>query len=774
MVGPVVGPPFAEQPGRDLPWDNRMITVTPARCAAPVGSRIILVAGVGGPDNFLRTNERVEWTVVGGGPGHFVEVDRGACSDMFFLDFTYPRIVSPSQAVTSTSRQDIVIRRNTAVPLDDVRVARGQTWVAVTSPVEGVTYVTAFAPSVYNWQRQRQTATIHWVDAQWGFPPPRVAPAGGRQVFTTTVTRQTNGSPRAGWIVRYQIAGGPPAGFAPGGTQSIDVTTNEAGQATVEIAQVEPVAGSNPVNIQIIRPGGIDGACGQPLVVGSGSTTATWSAPGLTIRKTGPTVGSVGATLSYQTAVTNSGDVPADGVTVLDEVPSGFELVRTNPQATRSGNQLRWNVGRLDARQTRILEVDLRATRAGKLTTCAEATASGGLRARHCATTTIGTPNLRLQILGPTTAKVGDEITYEIVIGNQGDVAATGLLLKDRFDVGLVFPGETSPIEKPLADLPPGLAHRVKATFRVTRPGTLSQDVELIGDQGIRVKQRASVEVVPAALPPATPPATLPGTPSGATPLRGQPRIKVEKVGPTTAMVGQKAQFAILVTNIGDVPLSDIRVVDSYDGELEPVSASRGNTARDNSLTWNLASLPIGAATRYNVECICRSPAAQTRNTVRVTTAEGLAEEAVATVEVKAVSTTLSDQPPRPQVSALSMVVYDLSDQIDVGKSFSYEIVVDNNSHVAPEDVSVVVDLPAGLEPIDIGTKGPGTLRHEIAVRTIRFEPVREMRGGDQLRYEVRAKGVSPGRHTVRARLTCKGMTQELVAEQNTEILGSP
>ena len=42
-----------------------------------------------------------------------------------------------------------------------------------------------------------------------------------------------------------------------------------------------------------------------------------WSAPGLTIRKTGPTVGSVGATLSYQTAVTNSGDVPADGVTVL-------------------------------------------------------------------------------------------------------------------------------------------------------------------------------------------------------------------------------------------------------------------------------------------------------------------------------------------------------------------------------------------------------------------------------------------------------------------------
>jgi hypothetical protein len=33
--------------------------------------------------------------------------------------------------------------------------------ITVTSPVEGTSYVTAYAPSVYGWDRHQQTAAIY-------------------------------------------------------------------------------------------------------------------------------------------------------------------------------------------------------------------------------------------------------------------------------------------------------------------------------------------------------------------------------------------------------------------------------------------------------------------------------------------------------------------------------------------------------------------------------------------------------------------------------------
>ena len=182
------------------------LLLTPRTTVAPVGSEVVLVAGVRGADRYLRTNERVEWTMAPGGVGEFVELDRHYFPDLLLGDFTWPRKVSATQVITSTSRQYLRLTRGTPTPADDVIVHRGQTWVTVTSPVEGTSYVTAFAPAVYGWDRHKQTAMIHWLDAQWQFPPPAINAVGTRHVFTTMVMRQSDQSPRAGWVVRYTIA----------------------------------------------------------------------------------------------------------------------------------------------------------------------------------------------------------------------------------------------------------------------------------------------------------------------------------------------------------------------------------------------------------------------------------------------------------------------------------------------------------------------------------------------------------------------------------------
>ncbi|MBN1589126.1 MAG: DUF11 domain-containing protein, partial [Pirellulales bacterium] len=414
---PLAGPgQFRPYPGNALPWDNVQVAVTPSRCVAPVGSDVVLMAGVVGPDGYLRTNERVEWILSSESPGQLVDYGRGTWTDLMLGDFIWPRKINNHWVITSTSRRYLSLNRETPITSDDVNLLRGQSWVTVTSPVEGSSHVTAYATSVYGWPARKQVATIHWVDADWQFPTPAISPAGGRHVFATKVTRHTDQSPRAGWRVRYEIAGGPPAGFGADGAQVTEVVTDASGVASVEIVQSQAASGTNQINVQVVRPGTLDGDGGEPLVVGRGGTTITWTSPELSIRKTGPSVGAVGATLSYRITVTNPGDLPADDVTVVDEIPAGTEFVEAHPSAESSGGQLRWRVGRLGPRQSRAFDVDLRASRAGTITTCAEATAAAGLRARDCATTVVGTSNVQIRIVGPSSATVtvGDEVSFEI------------------------------------------------------------------------------------------------------------------------------------------------------------------------------------------------------------------------------------------------------------------------------------------------------------------------------------------------------------------------
>ena len=229
------------------------VTLSPRRMIAPVGSEVVMLAGVVGADNYLTTNARVQWMIAPGGVGHFVNIDQSHWVNCLVLDFTKPRKITETYAIGTTSRKYLRLTRGTTAPQDDVYVLRGQTWITVSSPVEGTSYVTVYSPDVQSWQARKQSSTIHWVDASWVFPPPSINPAGTRHVFTTTLTRQTNQAPLPGWLVRYEILDGPPAGFAPEGATVAEVATDDLGQASVEVFQNQPTAGTNRIGIQVIR-----------------------------------------------------------------------------------------------------------------------------------------------------------------------------------------------------------------------------------------------------------------------------------------------------------------------------------------------------------------------------------------------------------------------------------------------------------------------------------------------------------------------------------------
>ena len=222
---------------------------------------------------------------------------------------------------------------------------------------------------------------IYWIDSQWVFPPPAIAPVGSRHPLTTLLTRQTDHSPLAGWVVRYEIAGGPDAGFGPDGSPAIEVVSSETGEATAEIFQKAGTAGSNQINIQVIRPAGSGGPTRQ-VAVGNGSTSVNWTATDLTLRTTGPAQAAVGAIATYRIEVTNPAPTAIHGVVVTDQAPPGLSFLNSNPAAGSSPSGQEWQIGDLGPQQSQVIEVNFRVDQPGSLNYYASFSAASGQTAK--------------------------------------------------------------------------------------------------------------------------------------------------------------------------------------------------------------------------------------------------------------------------------------------------------------------------------------------------------------------------------------------------------
>ena len=83
---------YFDDPMGPLPWDDVAVLIEPREIVAPVGSEVIVIAGVLGPDGYLRTNRRLEWSIAPGGVGQFVAVEPGGFIDPSLGDFNWPRI----------------------------------------------------------------------------------------------------------------------------------------------------------------------------------------------------------------------------------------------------------------------------------------------------------------------------------------------------------------------------------------------------------------------------------------------------------------------------------------------------------------------------------------------------------------------------------------------------------------------------------------------------------------------------------------------------------
>src|SRR5262249_39371863 len=103
-------------------------------------------------------------------------------------------------------------------------------------------------------------------------------------------------------------------------------------------------------------------------------------APQLSVTITAPPAVALRQEIPNTISVANTGGIETQEITVRTTLADGIEYVRSEPPATREGNQLVWGLTGLAGGQRQIIQFVCRSTSPGAVTTTAVASTRDGLR----------------------------------------------------------------------------------------------------------------------------------------------------------------------------------------------------------------------------------------------------------------------------------------------------------------------------------------------------------------------------------------------------------
>lgn len=694
--------------------------VRPIESTNPVHTQHVLIATIYDEKGQPRRGRRVEWILEG--VGNIVEVDESG----IFNGRGYK--VDNKYAVSYTDYKEHCFDRGNLDPNDDFTIRPGQSWCVVTSPVEGDTHITVYAPEIYNWDNHKVFVTKHWVDAEWRVPPPAVARVGTEHIFTTQVWRQSDRQPLAGYRVRYRILDGPPAVFLPSRTQEAVAVSDINGNASVALVQLEPRGGVNRVAVEVIRAPDPSLPSSAGIVVGRGETRMEWQGPQVGMKMAAPPGVPLSQEVPFTITVSNSGAVGSTEMTVRDVIPEGLQFIRSEPPAIAEGNQLVWTLGGLPGGQTHTINAYFKSTKPGVVTNVASVQTRDGVREETQAATQVTVPGLEAKMTGPQTAVTGVPLTFDIVVTNSGTGPVSNVSLLDEFDPGLEHESKAARLNLPVGTLGPSESKTVQLTLTPRQEGRLVNRVTAQGDGGLKANAEHAVTVQKATL-------------------------RIETRGPERRYLNRPADWNIIVSNTGQTPLSNLVVRNQLPAELTFVSADQGGTLTGTEVVWNLGAIQPGEQKTVQVRTTCAKMTPRALHVAVATADPGLRVQSEAAIQILG-------------LPAFQLQVSDASDPVEVGGRTSYRIGVLNQGSLSGSQVQVKAVVPKQFRIIN----ATGPMQPQINGNEIVYPPVAQLPAGQQLNYVVEVQALEPGDVRFRVELRGTELKDEVIDEESTTI----
>ncbi|MBU1260245.1 MAG: DUF11 domain-containing protein [Planctomycetes bacterium] len=210
------------------------------------------------------------------------------------------------------------------------------------------------------------------------------------------------------------------------------------GSSKIEIPMGSLLAGTSrsvAVTLRAQRPGTFNNkaiAVADGINVESQTVTTMVKKPVLKITKTGPDAQYLDRKLTYEIAVTNTGDWPAVNTIIEDFASGGLHFVKASRGGTLIKDKVMWKVAKLNPGATAKTYVTYMPDGLGTIVNTATASAVCADAVKATVQTQIkGIPAILLEVVDITDPiKVGDDVTYRITVTNQGSAVGTNIAIK--------------------------------------------------------------------------------------------------------------------------------------------------------------------------------------------------------------------------------------------------------------------------------------------------------------------------------------------------------
>lgn len=196
----------------------------------------------------------------------------------------------------------------------------------------------------------------------------------------------------------------------------------------------------------------------------------------------------IGRPMTYEITVTNSGDGVARNTALEDMLPDGADFVSASDGGSLTGRTIAWNLGELAPKASKTVTVRLVPNEAGTYRNTVRARAvCTELVSDSCDLEITGIPAILLEVIDlEDPIPVGEELTYVVVVTNQGSAPARSVRIRCELEDTMQFVSATGATRgtatgvviefEPL----PSLAPQEKATWRVV--------VRAVGEGDVRFR----------------------------------------------------------------------------------------------------------------------------------------------------------------------------------------------------------------------------------------------------------------------------------------------
>jgi uncharacterized repeat protein (TIGR01451 family) len=699
------------------------IEAKPTQATAPVKTEHLVIATVFDEKDQARRKRKVEWTLEG--VGEIVAVDeRGILEGR-------GKKVDEHYATSFTDMFEHRVAPNSKVPIDQTIIQPGQCWCIISSPVEGDSFLTVSSSDIKDVTKRQVVATVHWVDTQWQFPTAVNAKAGEPFALTTHFYKQGEPLPAPNYRVRYVLLDSVNAQFQPNALKEVIAPGDNYGNATVNLAQLQPQIGTNRVGVEVLRAADLNKPDGSMIVLAKSEVTVNWQAPKIGVAVDMPQVVDLNEEIPATFTVTNTGKVAAQSGGVYFKLPPNVTFVRSDPPGKVDSGYLVWVLPELAAGRQQVIHAVFRSGKTGVFSTAAYAVTRDGLRIEQLANLDIEQASLQLTLSGPPVALVGDKVSYEAVITNAGKGPASNVTLSVQLDPGLETESKLNPLQVPVGTLEAGQTKRETIAFTVLKPGKLPLRITAKSAGNLQAQADG---VVTAA----------------------QPQLELRRYGGSQVYLNREGTFELRVRNTGTVALPAGKLREKLPSEFgfRNVVESGQFDAKTREITWDVPSLKPGELRAYRYILVGNKLTTQAVLAAEFTANPGISQKVENNIEVLG-------------AVALQLRVTSSAIPLFVGNGTTYTIRVTNQGTLPADDIQIGADVPKQLRP----TSARGASNGSIEGQRVTFPAVNGLQPSQTATFTVTAQALEQGDARFHVEMSTPTANNPVIAEEATQIL---